>query len=78
MIRSILESARNINANDTSEKAVLARKINSIADLNGLEFTAKIGIEANNTYGDRNRITTVITPEQSIQSDWLPSDWLPF
>ncbi|WP_264685365.1 hypothetical protein [Wolbachia endosymbiont (group B) of Parapoynx stratiotata] len=75
MIRSILESARNIHTNDTSEKAVLARKINSIADLNGLEFTAKVGIEANNTYGDRNRIATVITPEQEKNSD---ADWIPF
>ncbi len=46
MLRSILESARNIHAHDTSEKAVTARKINSIADFNGLEFTAKVGIEA--------------------------------
>ena len=72
MLRSILESARNIHANDTSEKAVNARKTNSIADFNGLEFTAKVGIEADSRYGDRNRIATVVTPEQSIQSDWIP------
>ena len=74
MIRSILESARNIDSNDTSEKAVSARKINSITDLNGLEFTAKIGIESDSRYGDRNRIATVITTEQSndIKSDWVP------
>ncbi|BET30796.1 MULTISPECIES: hypothetical protein [Wolbachia] len=74
MLRSILESARNIHANDTSEKAVIARKINSIADFNGLEFTAKVGIEADSRYGDRNRIATVVTPEQNngIESDWLP------
>ncbi len=74
MLRSILESARNIHAHDTSEKAVIARKINSIADFNGLEFTAKVGIEADSRYGDRNRITAVVTPEQnnSIESDWVP------
>ncbi len=74
MIRSILESARNIHPNDTSEKAMLARKLNSIADLNGLEFMAKVGIEADNRYGDRNRIAAVVTPEQnnSIESDWIP------
>ncbi|WP_353281804.1 hypothetical protein [Wolbachia endosymbiont (group B) of Horisme vitalbata] len=74
MLRSILESSRNIHANDTSEKAVTARKINSIADFNDLEFTVKVGVETNNTYGDRNRITTVITPElqKSFQDDWLP------
>lgn len=74
MIRSILESARNIHSHDTSEKAVLARKLSSVADLNGLEFTAKVGIEADSRYGDRNRIAIVITPEQnsSIESDWIP------
>ncbi|XCA33334.1 MAG: hypothetical protein ABS808_00370 [Wolbachia endosymbiont of Polyergus mexicanus] len=74
MLRSILESARNIHPHDTSEKAVVARKINSIADFNGLEFTAKVGIEADSRYGDRNRITAVVTPEQnnSIESDWVP------
>ncbi len=74
MLRSILESSRNIHANDTSEKAVTARRINSIADFNDLEFTAKVGVETNNTYGDRNRITTVITPElqKNFQDDWLP------
>lgn len=70
MLRSILESARNIHSNDTSEKAVIARKINSIADFNGVEFTAKVGIEADR-YGEKNKIATVITPEQS-EVDWLP------
>ncbi len=70
MLRSILESARNIHPHDTSEKAVIARKINSIADFNGLEFTAKVGIEADR-YGEKNKIATVITPEQS-EVDWLP------
>ncbi|MGL9779240.1 MAG: hypothetical protein ACR5K5_03160 [Wolbachia sp.] len=65
MLRSILESARNIHPHDTSEKAVIARKINSIADFNGLEFTAKVGIEADSRYGDRNRIAAAITLEQS-------------
>ncbi len=64
------QSARNIHAHDTSEKAVIARKINSIADFNGLEFTAKVGIEADQ-YGEKNKIATVITPEQS-EVDWLP------
>ena len=70
MLRSILESARNIHAHDTSEKAVIARKINSIADFNVVEFTAKVGIEADR-YGEKNKIATVITPEQS-EVDWLP------
>ncbi|KLT21868.1 putative phage related protein [Wolbachia endosymbiont of Armadillidium vulgare str. wVulC] len=73
MLRSILESARNIHSNDTSEKAVIARKVNSIADFNGLEFTAKVGIEADR-YGEKNKIATVIIPEQhqNTELDWIP------
>ncbi|MBV2146032.1 MULTISPECIES: hypothetical protein [unclassified Wolbachia] len=70
MIRSILESARNIHPHDNSEKAVLARKLNSIADLNGLEFRAKVGIEADR-YGEKNKIATVITSENT-ENDWVP------
>ncbi|MDN5248420.1 MAG: hypothetical protein QWI36_04775 [Wolbachia endosymbiont of Tyrophagus putrescentiae] len=74
MLRSILESARNINPHDASEKAVIARKVNSVADFNGLEFTAKVSIEADSRYGDRNRIAAVVTPEEnnSVESDWIP------
>ncbi|WP_341820846.1 hypothetical protein [Wolbachia endosymbiont (group A) of Myopa testacea] len=62
MIRSILESARNIHPHDNSEKAILGRKLNSIADLNGLEFRTKVGIEADR-HGEKNKIVMVITPE---------------
>ncbi|XGA08496.1 MAG: hypothetical protein U0X86_000739 [Wolbachia endosymbiont of Xenopsylla cheopis] len=74
MIRSILESARNIHPHDTSEKAVLARKLSSIQDLNGLEFTIKVGIAADG-YGEKNKIATVITPERNKSSE---ADWIPF
>ncbi|WP_264338622.1 hypothetical protein [Wolbachia endosymbiont (group A) of Cheilosia soror] len=72
MIRSILESARNIHPHDNSEKAVLARKLGSVADLNGLEFRAKVGIEADR-YGEKNKIATVVTPEQhqNTEIDWV-------
>lgn len=73
MLRSILESARNIHPHDNSEKAVLGRKLSSIGDLNGLEFRAKVGIEADR-YGEKNKIATVITSEQlqNTENDWIP------
>ena len=73
MIRSILESARNIHPHDNSEKAVLGRNLSSIADLNGLEFRAKVGIETDR-YGEKNKIATVITPGQfqNTEADWVP------
>ncbi len=72
MIRSILESARNIHSHDTSEKAMLARKLSSIADLNGLECTVKVGVIADE-YGEKNKIATVVTQEyrKSSEADWV-------
>ncbi|WP_339045294.1 hypothetical protein [Candidatus Mesenet endosymbiont of Agriotes lineatus] len=70
MIRSILESARNIHPHDTSEKAVLARKINATGDLNGLECLVKIGITADE-YGEKNKIAAVITPEHRAYTDFI-------
>lgn len=58
MIRSILESAGNIHPHGNSEKAILARMLGSVADLNGLEFRAKVGIESDR-YGEKDKIATV-------------------
>jgi hypothetical protein len=60
-IRAMLESARGVASNDTSERAMAARRINGLADLNGLEFVAKVSIEAGTGgYNDKNVIQTVI------------------
>jgi len=60
-IRAMLESARGIAPNDMGERAMMARKINSYADLNGLEFVAKVSIEkGQDGYDDKNAIQTVI------------------
>jgi len=60
-IRAALESARGIKPNDESEQAKQARVINSLRDLDGLEFVAKIDVEeGQNGYGDKNKINQVI------------------
>ena len=60
-IRAALESARGIRADDASEKAIKARQIASLADLDGLEFVAKIDVQAGEDgYDDKNVIQTVI------------------
>lgn len=62
-IRAALESARNVNPKSTDERAMKARQINGIADLDGLEFVVKIGIEeGNDGYDDANTAAAVITP----------------
>lgn len=60
-IRAALESARGIKPSDTSEQAMKARQISGFADLDGLEFVAKVDVEeGQNGYGDKNKIQNVI------------------
>lgn len=66
LIRGILESARNIKANDQSETARAARLIRSLGDLSGLDFVAKIGVEKDRDNPDdagRNLIKAAIGPD---------------
>ena len=64
-IRAILESARNIKPEDMSPEATQKRCCPSgWADLEGLAFVAKIGIEkGQNGYNDKNKIKAIITPD---------------
>lgn len=56
-IRGALESARGIKPDDKSDQARMARQINSLGDLNGLVFAAKVEVEkGNDGYQDKNKI----------------------
>lgn len=62
-IRAMLNSARNVKPDDESATAVAARRINTWADINGIEFLCKVGIQkGSNGYQDKNQIGTVIEP----------------
>ena len=73
-LRAILESARGVKPNDTSETARKARTA-EFTDFDGLCFIAKIGVEkgrpkndgSGESYPDRNVIALVITPDRK---DW--------
>jgi hypothetical protein len=61
-LRAILESARGIDPRDPSPAADAKRVVNDWAELQGLQFLAKIGIEkGKDGYDDKNKIKTVIT-----------------
>lgn len=61
LVRSILESARSIEPDDMSEKAMQARRINGLADLDGLTFVAKIGVsKGKDGYEDKNQIAAAV------------------
>ncbi len=62
-VRAILASARGIRQDDISPPAVMARRLNHIGELNGIEFIARIGIERDSDGEDKNAIKSAITPE---------------
>jgi len=62
LIRAILNSARGVHPQDNSPQAAAARRIGSFADLDGLEFAARIDIEQPNQGEPRNVIRAAIEP----------------
>jgi len=63
-LRAILHSARGIHPDDNSPHAQAGRCIQSFADLDGLEFVARIDVEKDQNGEDRNVIRTAIQPGQ--------------
>jgi hypothetical protein len=62
-IKAVLNSARNIHPDDYTPEAQHKRQIRSFAELDGLEFAARIGIEKDGKDEFRNIIRTVIEPD---------------
>ena len=63
-MRAILNSARGFSEQDNSPQAVAARNA-SFADLDGIEFIARIDVEKNKETGEkRNVIKTAVTKGQ--------------
>ena len=63
-VKAMLCSARGIRKDDFSNHAMQALSINSIADLDGLEFLAKIGFDKGDKNNEpRNIINIAVTPE---------------
>ena len=63
LIKGILNSARGVLAQDTSPAAQNARRINTLRELDGIEFVARVDMEKDPQGNDRNVIKTIITPE---------------
>src|SRR5262249_17802245 len=74
-IRGMLESARGIRPDDTSDAAKTARQIASYGDLDGLRFIARIGVEpAQGNYPAKNTLDEAITPDKQA---WRPVEEVP-
>ena len=65
MIKGILNSAFGLTAADESPAAQRKRQIGSFADLDGLEFLAKIDVEPDPQMGEKNVLKAAIGPEHS-------------
>ena len=62
-IRAVLNSARNVQPQDNSPQAAAARRITSFADLDGLEFIARVDVEIDAKGADRNVVKQVVEPD---------------
>lgn len=63
LIRGILNSAHGISDKDISAAAQTKRRISGFADLDGLEFVARIDIGQDTNGEDKNEIRTAVTPD---------------
>ena len=74
-LKSLIESARNIDPADMSPQAQQARNISGVFDLNALEICAKVGIKkGTNGYADSNRLIAALTPNSR---EFVPSGQAP-
>lgn len=66
-VRGILNSARGLSDKDNSPQAQAARRIHGFADLDGIEFLAKIDVGKDANGDAKNEIRLAITPDRT---DW--------
>jgi hypothetical protein len=63
LIRGMLNSARGLSDKDQSPQAQTARRISGFADLDGLEFVARIDIGSDTNGEAKNEIRGAVTPD---------------
>ena len=61
LVRGILNSARGLSDKDDSPEAQNARRIAGFADLDGLEFVARIDVGRDANGEDKNEIRSAVT-----------------
>lgn len=62
-VKGILNSSRGLHPQDNSAQAQQARRIQGFADLDGIEFVAKVEMDKDQNGDDKNVIRTAITPD---------------
>lgn len=62
-VRGMLNSARGLSDKDVSPQAQAARRITGFADLDGLEFVARIDVGTDTNGDEKNEIRAAVTPD---------------
>ena len=63
LVRGILNSSRGLSDKDNSPEAQARRRINGFADLDGLEFVARIDVGTDTNGEDKNEIKSAVMPD---------------
>jgi hypothetical protein len=63
LVRGMLNSSRGISDKDNSAQAQAARRINGFADLDGIEFIARIDVGKDSSGEERNEIKSAVMPD---------------
>jgi len=71
LVRGILNSAHGISDKDSSPQAQAKRRIRSFADLDGLEFLARIDIGKDTSSEDKNEIRVAVTPDHKDYATYM-------
>ncbi|MTH96372.1 hypothetical protein [Roseibium sp. RKSG952] len=77
LIRGMLNSARGISDKDQSAQAQTARRISGFADLDGLEFAARIDTGTDVNGDEKNEIRAAITPDHKAYAEVMGTASLP-
>ena len=65
LVRGILNSARGLSDKDKTPEAQARRRINGFADLDGLEFVARIDVGTDTNGDEKNEIRSAVTPDHT-------------
>ena len=75
-VRGMLNSARGISDKDMSPEAQAARRIGGFADLDGIEFVARIDVGTDANGDDKNEIRSAVTPDHKDYAQIMGSQFL--
>jgi len=77
LIRGMLNSARGIFDKDNSPQAQAARRIAGFADLDGIEFVARIDIGTDTNGEPKNEIRAAVTPDHKSYAQAMGQHTVP-